>query len=244
MLESIGSPTAKGSTMVTTGDSIVQPYEVVAARLRRAIHLGIYPPGTNMPPEREHSELLGVSRSTLRGALRILVGEGLVEVRRGATGGVFVLENEEPVDVLKARLRQRADELRAVMDFRVLTETFAAQRAAENSTENDIAEIAASIEEMAASNTTGELRRADMHFHLAIAAAARSKMLLTAIEDARAALFLPFQVVDFSEMLSHSAVEHQNILDRIAAGDAEGAAAQMESHLSTTRDRLERLLEP
>lgn len=224
-------------------ETVTQPYEVVAARLRRSIHLGIYSPGTSMPPERQHSEMLGISRSTLRGALRLLVGEGLVEIKRGATGGVFVLENTESVDLIKARLRDRADELRSVMDFRLLTETYAARRAALEATPEDLEEISAAIREMDSADSRGELRRADMRFHLGVAAAAHSPMLLRSIEDARAELFLPFQVVDFSEMLTHSASEHRKIYEMIEAKDADGAAREMEAHLTTTRDRLTKILD-
>lgn len=230
-------------TSATSGQGIVtQPYEAVATRLRRAIHLGVYPPGTSMPPEREHSETLGVSRSTLRGAVRLLVGEGLVEIRRGATGGVFILENKESPEVIRARLKERADELRAIMEFRVVNETLAARRAAERATEEDVAEIADSIEEMRRGENSGQLRRADMRFHRGVAAAARSEILLRAVEDARAELFLPFQVVDFDEMSAKSTVEHQRVLDMIVFRDSEGAARAMEAHLATTSERLSRLL--
>jgi GntR family transcriptional regulator, transcriptional repressor for pyruvate dehydrogenase complex len=221
---------------------VSQPYAIVATSLRRAIHLGVYPPGTNMPPEREHSEILGVSRSTLRGAVRVLVGEGLVEIRRGATGGVFVRENTESPDLVTARLRERADELIAIMDFRVVNEVFAARQAALKATQVEILEIADSIEAMKSGGTPGELRRADMRFHLGVAATARSPLLLRAVEDARAELFLPFQVVDFTEMLVKSATEHREILDMIENHDPEGAGRAMEKHLATSRLRLGRLL--
>lgn len=229
--------------MITGLEIVAQPYEAVAKYLRRAIHLGVYPPGSNMPAEREHSELLGVSRSTLRGAIRLLVGEGLVEIRRGATGGVFVLENQDSPEVIRARLKQRADELIAIMEFRVVNETFAARRAAQKATSEDIAELEGAIAEMASSVPSGALRRADMRFHLGVAAAAKSMILQRAIEDARAELFLPFQVVDFSEMLAQSSVEHQGILDQIVARDADGAAEAMGRHLATSLDRLLRLLD-
>ena len=50
----------------------VPMYEVVARRLRRAIHLGDLLPGDTFPPERELAETLGVSRVTLREAIRLL----------------------------------------------------------------------------------------------------------------------------------------------------------------------------
>ena len=55
-----------------------------ADHLRRAIHLGEFKPGDKFLPERQHAEQLGISRVTLREAIRVLEAEGYVEVRRGS----------------------------------------------------------------------------------------------------------------------------------------------------------------
>ena len=75
-------------------------YEVVTERIRRAIHIGSYLPGDKLPPERMLAQQLGVSRTTVREAIRVLEGEGYVVSRRGASGGILVLdqaENEERI---------------------------------------------------------------------------------------------------------------------------------------------------
>lgn len=223
-------------------DPIPQPYELVAARLRRSIHLGIYPPGSSMPPEREHSENLGVSRSLLRGALRMLVGEGLVETRRGATGGVFVLESQESDELIRARLRERQDELLAIMEFRIVNEALAARRAAHRVTEEDLQEIEDSITAVKLSETTAEFRQADLRFHLRVAEAAHCELLRTAVEDARVEMFLPFIVVDLPTMRANAVTEHRKVLTRLRGGDDAGAARAMEAHLESTRTRLLEIL--
>src|SRR5712691_7348558 len=65
-------------------------YELVVERIRRAIHIGTYVPGDRLPPERALAEQLGVSRTTVREAIRVLEGQGYVETRRGSTGGLTV----------------------------------------------------------------------------------------------------------------------------------------------------------
>ena len=64
--------------------------EVVAERLRRQIARGELTIGQRLPPEDELTEVFGIARTTLREALRILESQGLVEIRRGRTGGPVV----------------------------------------------------------------------------------------------------------------------------------------------------------
>src|SRR3954466_4513470 len=68
----------------------VPAHELVLAQLRRSIHLGHFGAGDRLPPERELAKLLGVSRTTVREAVRVLEGEGLVEIKRGSSGGISV----------------------------------------------------------------------------------------------------------------------------------------------------------
>jgi DNA-binding FadR family transcriptional regulator len=118
-----------GKATATSRLDIPPAYEVVVDRLRRMILLSVYRAGDKFPPERVHSEQLGVSRVTLREAIRVLEGEGLVEARRGATGGVVVLDRRVSVDALRRRLRESLAGLEGISDFRLANERCAAQRA-------------------------------------------------------------------------------------------------------------------
>lgn len=62
----------------------------IAIRIQQVIAAGDVQVGERLPNERDLGHLFGVSRATMREALRILEAEGLVEVRRGVTGGAFV----------------------------------------------------------------------------------------------------------------------------------------------------------
>lgn len=123
---------AQGSTWPQNGEGVevVAAYEVVAQRLRRAIHLGELPPGSKLPPERILSERLGVSRITLREAIRVLEGEGYVEVGRGSRGGTTVRSGEMRPAEVRAWMRKRRSELDALFHFRRINEAGAAERAA------------------------------------------------------------------------------------------------------------------
>src|SRR5205809_418612 len=85
-------------------------HALVVEQLRRAVHIGSYVPGDRLPSERALAEQLGVSRATVREAIKVLRDEGYVESRRGARGGLMVLDqglNEERMrPVVRSRLRE------------------------------------------------------------------------------------------------------------------------------------------
>src|SRR3954471_24772482 len=92
-------------------------YAVVVEHLRRAIMLGTYAPGDKLPPEREHAESLGVSRVTLREAVRVLEGEGLVEGRRASAGGPRVRGRDAGRADARRQLRGRLGTVLATQEF-------------------------------------------------------------------------------------------------------------------------------
>ena len=93
-----------GRALMSTGPtlSILEPVKLrsgaehVADRLVTAIALGEFVPGQRLPSERELASTLEVSRTTVREAIQRLAALGYVEVRRGRTGGAFVLEATGP----------------------------------------------------------------------------------------------------------------------------------------------------
>ena len=205
-------------------------YGVVVEHIRRAIHLGVYSAGDRLPPERAHAKQLGVSRVTLREALRVLEGEGYVEMRRGATGGATVIARGES----RARLRQKLDQLLAIQDFRIANESLAARRAATRATKSDLIELERTIDAIRNDPSRHDFRRADNDFHLRIATIADHELLRNAIEDARAAMFGQIDVVDF-ELVTQTAIRgHQRIVDAIRGRDDSRAGQAMTAHIKTT----------
>lgn len=214
-------------------------YGVVVEHIRRAIHLGVYSAGDRLPPERAHAKQLGVSRVTLREALRVLEGEGYLEMRRGATGGATVIAR----GLTRARLRQNLDGLLAIQEFRIANESLAARRAATRVTKSDLAELEATIDVIREEPTNHDFRRADSDFHLKIAAVADHELLRSAIEDARAAMFGQIDVVNF-EVITQSAVRgHQRIVEALRDGDEVKAGQAMTAHVKTTTKEILAVLE-
>src|SRR5215813_6157465 len=81
-------------------------FEEVVSQLREMIHRGELRPGNRLPPERDLARLLGVSRPTLRVAIRSLAAVGVLQSRQGA--GTFVVESEGPPSLDGGPLRLMA----------------------------------------------------------------------------------------------------------------------------------------
>lgn len=197
-------------------------HAAVAQRLRRSIALGVVLPGERLPSERTLAERLGVSRVTVREALRVLQGEGLIVTRRGGNGGAVVTPCE------RSPLRGQLDE---VFEFRLAVETMAARLAAERRGEEALDRLRACQQALLASGDVGTFRRADSAFHLAVAGASGNPMLRRAIEDARAIAFDVLDAHPFRVRRESSARGHAAIVAAIGERDDEGAAAAMSAHL-------------
>lgn len=213
----------------------IPAHELVLAQLRRSIHLGHFGAGDKLPPERELAKLLGVSRTTVREAVRVLEGEGLVEIRRGSSGGISV----KPQSMGRTELRRRLREFEEIIEFRLALEPMAARLAAQRRTKADIAALHKAFEWLAAIAATGaegavsDWVRADGDYHLLIARMARNGRLLNAIEEARAGMFLPIGAV-FGRLESRAHLMHLELHDAIVAGDGDRAGAAMTAHVEAT----------
>jgi DNA-binding FadR family transcriptional regulator len=217
-------------------------HEQVVDRLRRAIHLGDYLPGDRLPSERDIADRLGVSRESVREAIRVLEREGYVRSRRGASGGLVVTALSEPVARTLARLRADHDSLLDLMEFRRANERLAARLAAERRTDADLSAIRGSVEALRAARDIPRFRRADASFHLAVAVAARNPYVERAILDAREAIFLLHGNLDYEVVLDTTFDAHMAIFDAIAARDAGAADSAMDAHLSVAAAEIRRVL--
>ena len=176
-----GSPaiTAAVFRAVRTGNA----FEETVERLLEGVKLGVYAPGDRLPPERELTRRLGISRITLREALRELAAAGYVETKRGRFGGTFILRQPEPMvhDELARTARDMGAHLDDALTFRRVVETGAAEMAARASLtmgqRENLAEYLAAVNACDASG----YRQADTRLHLAIADAAGSPLLTASV---------------------------------------------------------------
>lgn len=218
-------------------------YTQAADRIRRAIQLGHFDQGERLPTEEMLATQLGFSRVTVREAIRHLEGEGLLDIRRGARGGLFVRPNEEAEDRQLAELRSRWKEIDDLFDFRLGVECVAARLAAARRTGDHLARMAAALDAFRNGEKSSSFRRADSAFHLAIADAADNAYLRQAIEEARIGMFLPFDVLAVSPTSwSRQPVQHQGIFDAVEARDPARAKDAMRRHLDASRRHMRAII--
>jgi GntR family transcriptional regulator, transcriptional repressor for pyruvate dehydrogenase complex len=217
--------------------------ETVARRLSDAIGLGLIADGEQLPAESELATQLGVSTVTLREALAKLRHEGLVQTRRGRSGGTFV---HGPADrsavALRSRLREiTSDELRDLGDLHEAVAGASARLAAERASTDEVERLRAHADRVAHQDGSGDRRRADGRFHIEVAAASQSPRLtnseISLQSEVGALLWLPG-----SEALGPSAAarQHEAIAEAIACGDGLLARSLAEEHV---RQEMGRLLE-
>jgi len=219
-------------------------YRLAAEQIRRAIELGTYLPGDRLPASRELAFQLGISVATLREAVRGLIDEGLLEMRRGPKGGLVVLP--QPRTSRRRRASKAAIvELDKVLELRKAVEGEAARLAAERRTDSDLKRLERSFDTMAGEvdrNTEDPLQlarfnRADAEFHADIARAAGNDLFLPVIEDTRLRMYTALGVN--SGTLSPDAHSgHEEILDTIRRGRPEAAAKAAREHIERTRERV------
>jgi len=173
--------------------------ELIADRIVGAVAVGVLVVGDRLPPERELAGSLGVARNTLRQALARPAALGVIEVRRGRSGGTFVRALPDPALAKEAVLRTlepaRRD-LELLIDLRGLIEELIARVAAERRDEADQVALreTASLYDAAASAEAS--RRADHALHHTIARATRNRYLEDLAVRIRTAATIGFSTVD------------------------------------------------
>lgn len=212
-------------------------FEETVERLAHAIKLGVVLPGERFPPERVLAPQLGISRVTLREALRALEQAGYIESRRGRNGGAYVTRrNGSGTDAraAKRKLRAMGEVLTDTLQFRRALESSAAQLAAERSREVETAHLTW-LAENAAAAASQEYRAHDLRLHVAIADLTGSPSLVDAIAKMQTQLsdlLGAFPIVAAS--LRHSDQQHQAIIKAIQRGQPTAARQHMEAHVDAT----------
>ena len=234
----------EGATALGAVFDKVQPpttFEETVERLGTAIRLGLLPPGTRLPPERELAEQLGISRSTLRQALTTLVQSGHLISLRGRSGGTFV--SEEP-PMASGRGKLRAD-WHDVLDQRVAIECGAALLAAERANEAAFARLDDLIATMDDPPDFDAYRRADVRFHIGLAEASGAPRLVALMTEAQGQMSELIELIAHPRtVLDHANVEHRRIVKCLRGGDGVGAIRILRDHLAGTEHIIAGLIPP
>ena len=207
-------------------------FENTVERIRRSIKIGLFRPGQQIPTERELTELIGVSRTTVRSAIKVLVTAGFLEVRRGRGGGTFVsetppIQNEEPEAHGQSSLQ-----INQFFDRRIVIETGVVALAAERISPSRLATLRQLVGAMAEQvEDRNRFRETDVQFHIALAEATENDWLIQQSAEIQAILGDLIELIPPSEeALTNSNMQHARIVSFLAKGDPEGARNAMAEH--------------
>ena len=221
----------------TTSESLLRPvrlgnaFEDTVARLLQTIRLGVLAPGESLPPERELAARLGVSRDTVREAIKSLAEAGYLVSRRGRYGGTF-LADEIPMLAPGTADITRAD-IDDALRLREILEVGAARSAAGRAlTDTERGALCSRLDDVRGA-AAEDYRRLDSRLHLAIAEAAGSVSLVPLVAENRMRVnALLDQIPLLPRNIAHSDEQHDAIVGAILAGDPGAAADAMCAHLA------------
>lgn len=166
---------------------VLLPSEEVARRISDAIRSGAFSLGTRLPSERRLAEQMEVSRPTIREAVRILAEQGVLQVKPGSGGGIFVLSEDVPFDIILDMPQMRPGEIDDALEMRRLILPWVVQIATRYAGDNDFERLRAAVA-FGRANLPPESGRitseainlviiATMRFDLALAEATRNAMV-------------------------------------------------------------------
>lgn len=223
--------------------------EQIAEHLLAQVAAGTYPPGEQLPPEPVLAERMGVSRLTLREAVKDLRQRGVVRVQQGR--GTFVNPAAEwsafDSTVLNARAagEQGYELAHELTQLRRIVERGIAELAARRRQESDLTAMEAAVDRMRAAwkaRDLDEFSAADVDFHDALLRAAGNTFALTLFHSVDPALRTVRRRTASNSYLSERAIEfHTRILDAVRRRAYRAAAALMDEHLKETEDFTARL---
>ena len=207
-------------------------YAKVAEQLQSHI-INTLKPGDMLPPERELVQMFGVSRSTIRDAIRRLETVGLLEPRQGVGTVVREVSVDTVVRPVANVLLQKRKGINELLDVRMIIEPALAARAALHASPGQIAELHAILERQDEKVRRAELAtEEDSAFHYAIALAADNSVMLKLVHVLMdVSRETRERSLQFGGRQEKSLAGHRRILTAIEQGDAAAAKAAMRRHL-------------
>ncbi|HHY46859.1 MAG TPA: FadR family transcriptional regulator [Firmicutes bacterium] len=214
--------------------------EAVVNQIHELILKGELKPGDRLPPERELAERLGVSRTVIREASRVLTENGLLMVKPGK-GRFITAPNFRPLtQSVGFLMRAQNVTFKHLLTVRRLLEVGMAGLAAQHATMEDIQAIRDAYEKMeSARDDTVAFVNADQSFHLAVAKATKNPLFMMLLDPI-------IDLIQEGRRMTHSvpgSIEasqrwHKMIYEAIARRDKQGAEQAMQGHLDEVESEL------
>ena len=212
----------------------IERADAIVGRITKAIALGLLKVGERLPPEAALSDMFGVGGATLREALGELREQGVVETRRGRSGGTFVV-NQPPTQTDTIRdwfLSTSISEIRDLGDEHSAIAATTVRLACERAEAHDVDRLQELARALVLATTSEERAPADSRFHIELAVSAQSPRLADAEirlqEEAVQQLWMPLAVAFDPEL---AAAEHLELVRAVAQDQPEKAQKLVLEHI-------------
>jgi DNA-binding FadR family transcriptional regulator len=216
-------------------------YEYILEQIREAIISGRFKPGDRLPAEREMAQIFGVSRHAVREALRGLESTGLVEIRLGVLGGIYVRDGD-PSTVTRAMADLASLGTlspKSLLEARILLTSNVIRLACERATEEDFRRIEDDIVMTEQHVTKAGVKRTAQitEFYHALAAASHNEVLVMLTDSLAQLVHARINRAEPKPDREIGKVRRR-ILDHMRAGRADEAIDEMTRHLTALEDTL------
>ena len=221
--------------------------DALADQIRGLIVSGTFVPGDLLPTERQLMLDTGLSRTTVRDALRVLESRGLIVTKPGRSGGSIVtLPGRDSISrSVEQFIRSHGISLSSLLECRVAIEPALARLAARNRTQAQFEELKDLHQRFSDSvDNVPEYKRLNLEWHLAIARASHNEPLMALVEAITTPIreAMDYQEVTTAEIRISAVKAHTSIMRAIEDKDGEAAFNRMNRHLTAYRDVSEAML--
>ena len=215
-------------------------WEEVADKIQALIVDGYWEQGERLPGELELASQFGISRSTLREALRQLSSIGLIEIRHGEGNYVSYPSLEKLLPPFVPMLLSEKEDVLAIMEARGMIEVRTAGIAARRATEGELKQLNILLDRMILhEGNAEEFAKTDHAFHRQIALTTKNEVIIK-IFDAIDVFLVnqQLEIIKLEGAFERGIRDHQDILRAIVAKDESKAAEAMQRHMDNTHNAI------
>jgi GntR family transcriptional repressor for pyruvate dehydrogenase complex len=210
VVRALGVPVAKESVV-----------SLAIARVKDALLNKTLQPGDYLPSETALARTLGIGKSSVREAIKMLQAMGVVEVRRGQGTVVRRQPGPDYISPLVFQLIMETGYPDDLIELRLMFEPAFCVMAMERATPEDLARIRKAVERLERSSRAGRPSADDdMAFHLAILKATRNPLVIR-IGETIFQLFKPSISISMQYIANRAVEDHRRIFDALLSGDAD-----------------------
>ena len=205
----------------------------VVQEIQTLIIEGQLEPGMKLPPERDLAEQIGVSRTVIREAVRILVTKGLLETKPGIGTIVREVTSDQISESLNLLLKTKNVSIEHLHQVRSILEVEIAGLAADQATQEEIAILQQIMIEMEqVKNEPTKFVGKDNDFHRGLAQTTHNPLLILLLDSIRDLMQeVRLRVYQHPDIFDNVIPDHYKILEQVSAKNSTGARQAMQEHL-------------